>query len=243
MVAKKYADFEPRTKIEVDKFIAQQRERGVKLDPKHCRAVENALKEYERLHFLVEIGEGKQLPTKLLKLEGALRCLKASISAVREEEGYLWEHLLDKSDAQIGGLQDMLKATETLNKSIPRYTAPQKRARLLNRLTRKLADIYTEATGKPATTSKGVPSKRDPFLGGRGGRFPQFLRAALSCLPDERRPAEKTIRGIGSRFERINADDKAGKTISPNWIGLPYPALALPNWKRNFIRQRTGKRP
>jgi hypothetical protein len=58
---------------------------------RHCLAVENALKEYERLGYLTEIGEGKQLPPKLRKLEDAIRCLKTSIEAVHEEEGHIWE--------------------------------------------------------------------------------------------------------------------------------------------------------
>ena len=240
MVAKGYADFEPRTNVVADEFIAQLRQRGVELTPAHCRAVENALKEYERFCYLVEIGEGKQLPVKLRKLEQDLRTAEESLAAVRQEEGYIWEYLADKSGVDIDCLRNLLNSTAALNRSIPR---PQTRKRLLDRLMRRLADIYTEATGKRATVSKGVASRRDPYPGGRGGRFPAFVRAALSCLPKECRPGAKRISGIGSRFARIEADARAGKTISPNWIGLPYPALARPNWRTNVLRQRTGKRP
>jgi hypothetical protein len=243
MVGKEYANFEPRTEIPEDEFITQLAERGIKLESRHCLAVENTLKEYERFCYLTGIGEGKQLPPKLRKLEDAIKCLKMSIEAVREEEGYIWEYLLDKSNAEIRRLGQLLEQCEKLNREVPRRTAAQIRASLLNRLVNKLAEIYTAATGKRATISKGAPTKRDPFLGGRGGRFPQFLREALKYLPDECKPAEKTIRGIGSRFERMKEEKKAGKVISPNWIGLPYPGLAKPNWKESAFRRITSKRP
>jgi hypothetical protein len=243
MVAKEYADFEPKTTIPAAEFIAQQEQRNITLRPRDCIAVENALKEYERFCYLTRIGEGKQLPPKLRKLEDAIKCLQMSIEAVREEEGYIWEYLLDKSNAEIRRLGQLLEQCEKLNREVPRRTATQIRAALLNRLVNKLAEIYTAATGKRATISKGAPTKRDPFLGGRGGRFPQFLREALKYLPDECKPAEKTIRGIGSRFERMKEEKKAGKVISPNWIGLPYPGLAKPNWKESAFRRITSKRP
>jgi hypothetical protein len=129
-------------------------------------------------------------------------------------------------------LQKLLAAMENL--SIPRYTAPQKKALVLNRLTRKLAKIYTEATGRRATVSG--------FSGRKGGRFPQFVGAALNCLPDKWRPHKSRISGMGSRIARMNKED-AGKTISLKWIGLPYPALARSNWKNDFFRKRSGKRP
>ena len=69
MVAKEYANFEPRTKIPEDEFITQLTERGIKLESRHCLAVENTLKEYERFCYLTKLGEGKQLPPKLRKLE------------------------------------------------------------------------------------------------------------------------------------------------------------------------------
>jgi hypothetical protein len=243
MVAKEYANFEPRTKIPEDEFIAQLAERGIKLESRHCLAVENTLKEYERFCYLTKLGEGKQLPPKLRKLADAIRCLKISIEAVREEEGYIWEYLIDKSNAELRRLEQLLEQCEKLNREVPRRTAAQIRASLLNRLVNRLADIYTAATGKPATISKGAPTKKDPYPGGRGGRFPQFLREALKYLPDECRPAEKTIRGIGSRFERMKQEKKAGKVISPNWIGLPYPGLAKPNWRESAFRRITSKRP
>ena len=243
MVAKEYADFEPKTTIPAAEFIAQQEQRNITLRPRDCIAVENALKEYERFCYLTGIGEGKQLPPKLRKLEDAIKCLKMSIEAVREEEGYIWEYLLDKSNAEIRRLGQLLEQCEKLNREVPTRTAAQIKASLLNRLVNNLAEIYTAATGKRATISKGAPTKRDPFLGGRGGRFPQFLREALKYLPDECKPAEKTIRGIGSRFERMKQEKKAGKVISPNWIGLPYPGLAQPNWKDHYFRRITSKRP
>jgi hypothetical protein len=243
MVARRYASFEPITKIDVDQFIWQQREGGVDLGRRHCLAVENALREYERFHYLVEIGEGKQLPPKLLKMEKALRVANKSIAAVREEEGYIWEYLVDQSGVEGDFLQDLLTATEKLNKSTRKYDPKQINARLLSGLMRRLADIYTEATRRPARISKGVPSRRDPFQGGRGGPFLRFARAALAQLPSHCRPRDQTISGVGSRFERIMADAKAGRPISPHWIGLPYPALARPSWKKNTFRQRTGKKP
>ena len=243
MVANEYADFEPKTTIPAAEFIADQEQRNITLRPRDCIAVENALKEYERFCYLTKIGEGKQLPPKLRKLEDAIRCLKTSIEAVREEEGHPWEYLIDKSDAKLSRLEQLLEQCEKLNREVPRRSAAQIKASLLNRLVNKLAEIYTAATGNRATISKGAPTKRDAFPGGRGGRFPQFLRAALHYLPDECRPAEKTVRGIGSRFERMKQEKKAGKMISPNWIGLPYPGLAQPNWKDHYFRRITGKRP
>lgn len=243
MVAKEYMNFEPKTKIPVAEFTAQQREQRISLTHENCLSVENALREYERLCYLTKIGEGRQLPGKLRKLEDAVRCLKNNIEAIRDEEGYIWEYLLDQSEANLGGLEQLLVQCEALNSKIPKRDKKQIKAQLLNRLLNRLAEIYTTATGKPARISKGAPTKHDPYPGGRGGRFAQFLRAAVKYLPDECRPAEKTIRGIGSRFDRMKQEEKAGKTISPNWIGLPYPALARSNWKENQFRRVAGKRP
>jgi hypothetical protein len=154
MVAREYASFEPRAKIDVDDFIGQQREAGVGLGRRHALAVENALREYERFRYLGEIGEGKQLPAKLLKLEEVLREAKESIAAVGEEEGYIWEYLLDQSGVDGDCLQDLLTAVSRLNNSIIKYNPAQAKARILERLMRRLADIYTDATGRPARISK-----------------------------------------------------------------------------------------
>jgi hypothetical protein len=243
MVVKEYANFEPKTKIPEADFFAEQEKGGIKFSKQHCLAVENALKEYERFCYLTKMGEGQALPAKLRKLEDTLRCMITSVDAVSEEEGNIWEDLLYKSDAKISSLERLLDECEKLNRKIPKLTKPQRRKRLLNRLVSNLANIYTAATGKRATISKGAPSKRDPFLGGRGGRFPLFLRTAVKYLPDECRPADKTITGIASRFERMKKEEKAGRAISPNWIGLPYPGLARPNWKESVFRRLTGKRP
>ena len=51
MVAREYASFEPRTKIDVDNFLRRQREKGVELDRRHVLAVQNVLNEYERSDF------------------------------------------------------------------------------------------------------------------------------------------------------------------------------------------------
>ena len=123
MVAKEYADFEPKTTIPAAEFIARQEQRNITLRPRDCIAVENALKEYERFCYLTGIGEGKQLPPKLRKLEDAIKCLKMSIEAVREEEGYIWEYLLDKSNAEIRRLGQLLEQCEKLNREVPRRTA------------------------------------------------------------------------------------------------------------------------
>lgn len=240
MVAKEYADFEPKTQIAPEGFIAQLKERGINLTEQHCRSVEAALKRYERFCYLTKIGEGKQLVPKLRNLEDAVRFLKKSIEAIQEEEGYVWEELVDKSGAQIAGLGELLEQCEQLNRQIPELTKAQI---ILNRLVTELEEIYVRATGKKATISKGTPTKRDPFTGGRGGRFAHFLRSALGYLPDEFRPTDKTLSGIGSRFTRIQTDRKAGKVNSPKWIGRPYPPLAQPNWKQNQLRRLTGKRP
>ena len=243
MVAREYADFEPKTNVPAEDFIARLKGRGINLTEQHCRSVEAALKRYERFCYLTKIGEGKQLVPKLRNLENAVRCLKMSIDAVREEEGYVWEELVDKSGAQIEGLGELLEQCEQLNRQIPKRTKAQIKAFFLNRLVTELEKIYVRATGKTATISKGTPTKRDPFTGGRGGRFAHFLRSALTYLPDEFRPTGKTISGLGSRFTRIEIDRKAGKVISPKWIGLPYSPLAKPDWKENQFRRLTGKRP
>jgi hypothetical protein len=240
MVSNEYSDFEPKTKIPAEEFIARMRERRINLTEQDCRSVEHALKEYERFSFLIKIGEGHQLAPKLRKLEDAVTCLTRSIEAVREEEGYIWEDLVFKSGARIDGLGQLLEQCRKLNGEIPKRSKAQIKAFFLNRFLNKLANIYTAATGNRATISKSGGVR---YPGGRGGRFAQFARAALKYLPDDSRPAEKTISGIGSRFLRMADDRKAGKVIPPNWIGLPYSPLAKPNWKQNQLRRLTGKRP
>jgi hypothetical protein len=227
----------------VDEFIARQAERNVKLTHDHCLAVENALKEYERLCFLVGVGEGAQLPPKLRTLEGAAADLVGAIKDVQNEEGYIWEHLSSEAEFPLNNLERLLEECEKVNREVLRRSRAQTKAFLLNRLLSKLAEIYTAATGKRATISKASATKRDPFPGGKGGPFLSFARAALSYLPAEFRPAEKTLRGLGSRFERQTSKEEAGRVIPINWVGLPYPPLARPNWKASAFRRLTGKRP
>ena len=113
MVAREYADFEPKTKIPAEEFIARMRERRINLTEQDCRSVEHALKEYERFSFLTKIGEGKQLAPKLRKLEDAASCLKRSIEAVREEEGYIWEELVLKAGCRLMALSNSWSSAES----------------------------------------------------------------------------------------------------------------------------------
>jgi hypothetical protein len=148
-MTRRVADFEPQTKIPAQDFITQQEQEGVKLTQKQCSAIENALREYESLSRLREAGVGRELKKSLRELEAAIAVLIKKRDVVENEPGHLWGYLLGKSDAEISGLEKLLKEIERLNRAVAR---PGRKADFfLDSLLNRLGDIYTEATGRRAT--------------------------------------------------------------------------------------------
>lgn len=235
MALRKIEDYEPQTKFSEADCVKLREQGGVELTQTQCLSIETALRQYEHLVFLKRRGEGKQLKKELVRLQAATTTFIKSISAVQNEPGHIWEYLLDKSNAEISCLESLLKECQQLQKE----TAKRKNDFFLDSLLGGLADVYTKATGRPATISKGAPTERDPSPGGKGGRFLRFARAAIKFLPENFQPKDKQLSGLGSRFDRMK---KSG--IRPYmWVGGPYPGLARPWYKNSDIHRLTKRGP
>jgi len=215
MAKLKIADFKSQIRISEADFALLEAEGKVKLPREQRAAVENALKEYEFLRVLKEAGEGAALKKALLKLQAKTEQLIASIQAVRDEPGHIWEYLLAESDAKVSGLPSLLTKCKELNQRVARPGA--KKDFILNSLLSRLADIFMQAHGRGTGIS---------HADGRGGRFLNFAFAASKCLPRNFQPHSKAALGV--RWDRARKVQREEKGQVHMWVGGPHPASAKP---------------
>jgi hypothetical protein len=123
MAPRRYAHYEPQTKISEDDCVALRQRGGIELTRKQCSSIETALREYEHLSFLWRRGEGKNLKKALRELEADASAFIKSVEALQIEPGNIWGYLLDKSKAEISCLGAFFDECAKLNRSVNRRGA------------------------------------------------------------------------------------------------------------------------